>query len=43
VAEARGQFGNLERERQHFQVWKPFPSNGREDVTVDTGVCVTGT
>jgi hypothetical protein len=24
----------------NFRRWKPLPSNGREDVTVDTSVCV---
>jgi hypothetical protein len=39
VTEAWENFGNLD-EREHPPL-KPLPSNGSEDVTVDTRVCVT--
>jgi hypothetical protein len=34
----QGQFGNPEK--GNVRRWKPLPSNGSEDVTVDTSVCV---
>jgi hypothetical protein len=40
TTEAREQFGDSElRERPPFEAWKPLPSNGVEDVTVDNHVC----
>jgi hypothetical protein len=40
ITEARWQFGaSGVRELQPFEAWKPLPSNGTEDVTVDNNVC----
>jgi hypothetical protein len=38
VAEARDSSGT--QQKGTVCHWKPLPSNGSEDVTVDTGVCV---
>jgi hypothetical protein len=41
VSEARGQCGNPEEgERSLLETLKPLPSNGSEDVTRDTSLCV---
>jgi hypothetical protein len=41
AAEAQGQFWKAqEGDRPTLESWKPLPSNGSEDMTVDTIVCV---
>jgi hypothetical protein len=43
VTEANGQFGNPEEEeRPPLEAWKPLPSSGSEDVSVDNFLCVAG-
>jgi hypothetical protein len=39
VAEAGDSSGT--QRKGNVRRWKPLPSNGSEDVTVDTSVCVT--
>jgi hypothetical protein len=42
VAKARRKFGKAEEtERSSLEAWKLLPSNGSEDVTVGTSLCVT--
>jgi hypothetical protein len=38
IAEAGDRSGT--QKKGYFRGWKPLPSNGSEEVTADTGVCV---